>query len=263
MPSRKGVADEELAKKEAERNRIRDHDIELDDTRGRGITSKRERSASIASSTSTRSISSYSSNSRSRSPPMRQSLQSKQISKHHEISPRMEPERKRRRGSPSSDEEDSEQIRRISFDSERRTRRRFSDASPEARGRRRSIGPSGGRSAQRQASRSPVRGGSERYRRVEDEEYERETEVLAHKTTDRRDERKFSGSQVDRVTRDSRGRRQSNDDERYGATYKNNDDHRRSASPPPARPSQPARERSLSPFSKRLALTRAMAGGGR
>ncbi|CAG8976522.1 hypothetical protein HYALB_00006019, partial [Hymenoscyphus albidus] len=205
--SRKGVADEQIAKAEQERERKRERQSETPE-----ITSKRRRSASI-SSVSVSTISTTMSRSPSprrsyaetrqrkpRSPSMSRSPALRKDSGHQDrrynsISqspqqPRVsDSEKKRRRGSVSSVDSDTSADRKENMrpprDS-RSTRRRFREVSPPVRGRR-------------TESRSPHRG---------------------------------------------RGRLVDNHEQQQPPRNHGRD--------------EPPRERSLSPFSKRLALTQAM-----
>lgn len=222
-PSRKGVADEQLAKAEQERGRKRERQSE--DPELGGAAPKRIRSASPSSA----SVSSISTRmSRSPSPraisgtsasrkPMRSSISkspqrrsasrndSRSLSRSPSVS-RLPPppkhltdsEKKRRRDSFSSADSYTSEDRRNSRNSRERTdsrstRRRYQQTSPPARGRR-------------TESRSPYRG----------------------------------------------RRRLSNDRQRGRDRFSDGGPPRDSYRPPPHR------ERSLSPFSKRLALTQAM-----
>ncbi|KAM3074653.1 hypothetical protein ACMFMG_008082 [Clarireedia jacksonii] len=224
---KKGIADEQLAKAQLEKDRTqlekdRGRKRERDDDLG-PEASKRRRSLSSASSVSTISTNI----SRSPSPretrrmsnpyPSKSARRSRSASRSNHYSrdslsvsrsppPRGETrdlEKKRRRDSYSSVDSyssaDGQDIRRQSREraSSRSTRRRFNDRSPDARGRR-------------TESRSP-----------------------------------------------DRGRRRLSNDRRRVEEHQSNGNPRRDAyvsSPPP----RPQRERSLSPFSKRLALTQAM-----
>jgi len=163
---------------------------------------------------------------------------------------------KRRRASSSDGDRDERDkgFHGNTSDDERRTRRKFEDASPEARGRTRS--PRAFGRAPRPTSRSPVRGHSDLYERDEIPEHNDRRGAASQQRANSR-HRHLDSPQAARGGRDERGRRQSVDDDRYGASYKNSDDHRRSASPQ-ERPKQVVRERSLSPFSRRVALTQAL-----
>lgn len=247
--SRKGIADEELAKKERERAQTQ-------------VSDRRQRSTSVASSSmSSQSVSSYSTNkSDSQTKMARPNHSLRKVLDDRPQKSRSSYGHKRRRSSSPAEDRG-----RDSSDSDRRTRRRFSDASPESRGRRRSVDHVSRRTA-RQGSRSPVRGGNQRFRRGE--EHEQHSEYVPPKQPNiqsgqehvEKTERKCS-SPAGRVARDDRGRRQSHDDGESGGMYRSSDNHRRIASPAAPRPPQPPRERSLSPFSKRVALTRKLNGG--
>ncbi|KZF25612.1 hypothetical protein L228DRAFT_244487 [Xylona heveae TC161] len=236
---KKGVADELLAKREEERGRKRAREESIDSRRGRS------RSASSFSSSSVSTISTNRSLSRSPSPP--------KSSRHHHgrhssrrrrspVSPvRTKASHKRRRSlssgsyrSGSSIEKgDSAQARG------RNTRRRRSSTSPVVRGRQRSrSGPTANFDHKRSRSRSMDRSKIARTRRtMTPEEYD--TEGEREQRSRRRAQRRYSSNH-----------------DRYGRSYRDGDfssQDRRGPEPPPA-----PRERSLSPYSRRLALTQAM-----
>lgn len=308
---RKGVADEELAKKEAERSRKR----KADETSIPNVSRKRSRS--ISSSTST-TVSTISTN-LSRSPTPRRtrrhaaegyhgSVEHNQAvfsqdavhkerrsssmsttsytsessidrrrdhrsrdaghnrpsffspnARRRERDPRTlsRPRsitRKRRRSfssssiSYTSDSSHEGRRREVLTNEHRNTRRRRSSISPERRGRDRGHD---GRSIQRTRSRSNSMDRSQVARN------RHSMTPGAIPNGDRKDRnRRGTGTQNHQLLKD-RDRRFSNDDDRYGSSFRdgNNDDSRRNR-PLPSPP--PRRERSLSPFSKRLALTQAM-----
>lgn len=247
MRSRKGVADEELAKKEAERARKR----ELED--GNEPAYKRQRSSSVdsVSSISTRS---------SRSPPPRR-----------QPSPSPRRARAERRSVPS---------RSRSFDSASDQGPRRS-LSPETRYRSRD----GGRRSSNRRSPSPALGSEARdhrrhrspspldeppFRRARSEEsvlsdqfppnqndHSRESRDKGRPRPQRRFKSRSPGRSEPRNTRPNQGdygryRDRSRSQDREEAVR--GQAHQRV---PPRQP-EPPRERSLSPFSKRLALTQAM-----
>ncbi|KAF2847966.1 hypothetical protein T440DRAFT_470556 [Plenodomus tracheiphilus IPT5] len=273
---KKGVADEILRKKEEER--------------------RRSRSLSSSSADSVSTISTNRSPSRSRSPPPRKNDAPK--SREGDDKARG----KRRRRSVSMDSRSSE------GDRDRNTRRRMSSFSPGERGRRRSrsrssrLRPSienGAARFSRDRSGS-ARSRSRATRRHEKRPYRRPSLSRSRsRTPDRMDmseEQPRNGATRGRwgaspprrspAPRDSRDRspspyskrlatrrspgsqRQSNVDRPYNGPVRNRfgneaavSNHR--AGPPPSQPPPPSvqRERSLSPFSKRVALTRAMQAG--
>jgi len=220
---KKGVADEQLAKLELERGQKRERESELPEPTA---AAKRQRSASFLSSTSVSTISTNLSRSPSprqdRSQPSRliRTSRSPDLNLRHHVHSRMsrspttratqyESDRKRRRGSCSSESfsSDEEQHYRGShrdYIDSRSTRRRFKELSP----------PSRGRSTE---SRDPDRG-----RRRPSNTRRREFRL-----------------ERDRVRDGERAR----------------------GVEPPKENRPPAKERSLSPFSKRLALTQAMNTG--
>lgn len=231
---KKGVADETLAKKADERGRKHSRDDDDMTSRPR----KRSRSVSSYSSTSVSTISTNRSPTRSPSPPRREA------SKRARRSPAGD-ERKRRRRSVSSsagsysDRDDRPRAK------ERNTRRRRSSFSPGERGRPRSrsfISNHNDMSRSKSRRRSPSR------------DFERSISPYGQRS---------------RIPRLSPGRRPRSRSPRRRAVPPSrepngalNRPHRPppdTAGPPPPR----ARERSLSPYSKRLALTQAMNMGGR
>ena len=264
---RKGVADEQLAKREEQRLLERERD---------GMTATPPRSPSVASVTS--SVSTISTN-MSRSPPPRsRGGRSKDAASHGSrpasVVDRMQSTKKRHRRSRSSSASYSSASsyggNRRSLTPERNTRRRRSSFSPDERGRRRSTSrrrpthshtrsPSYDRRRKaarrrRSSSRDETTGDANGYRaRAHPSKRDRSAD-----SSPRRQRRRGSRHDDDRyggrvVSRDDAGRQ--GEDDRH-----NHDRERERGAPPPASP-PPAgvrKERSLSPFSKRLALTQAM-----
>ncbi|OCK81919.1 hypothetical protein K432DRAFT_391719 [Lepidopterella palustris CBS 459.81] len=157
---KKGVADEELAKKEAERGRKHDRNDDDSSIQPR----KRSRSVSSYSSSSVSTISTNLSRSRSPSPRRTNHLSPDKPM----ISPRKAgTDRKRRRRSFSSSSDsytsDSSYDAKAPKGGDRNTRRRLSSFSPAARGRRRSRSSVSSR-METSKSRSPVRNSGRRPR---------------------------------------------------------------------------------------------------
>ncbi|KAF2142602.1 uncharacterized protein K452DRAFT_297859 [Aplosporella prunicola CBS 121167] len=224
---KKGVADEQLAKKAEERGRK--HARDEDDYPA--ASRKRSRSASAYSSSSVSTISTNRSPSRSPSP--RRDVAPK---RHHSHAA---DDRKRRRRSVSSDAF-SNRDEALPHKGERNTRRRRSSMSPVERGRRRSRSSVSDRD---NISRSDI---------------ERSASPPQHR--DRRPRR--SSPRTTRYQSPPSGR--GGVAPPRGADEPRERPHR----PPPAVASAPSpprsfRERSLSPYSKRLALTQNMGTGGR
>ena len=253
----KGVADDILKKKEEERAR----------------TTGRKRSRSRSRSSSADSVSTISTNrSPSRSPPPRRQ-------KH-------DAKGKRSRRSVSIDSRSSLDSRHHE-DRERNTRRRVSSFSPEQRGRQRRSregsarkGREGGRSKDRHGERAVRRMSTSRSR-------ERSTSADRMDTADDRTSKRavsrsrsrlgsprpqqrdrspspYSKRRAPRRSPSPRSERNGRREPRAGGRNRFGDGpaerNGRSVSPPPAarQPPPAPRERSLSPFSKRVALTRAM-----
>lgn len=162
--------------------------------------------------------------------------------------------RKRRRsssGSSSSYTSDSShegRRRDILRGEHRNTRRRRSSISPETRGRDREYDR---RASRRTGSRSNSRDRSQ---------VARNRQSMTPGTTSngpRRDRNRTGHGNKDHQPLKDRDRRVSNDDDRYGSSFrnKNHDDCRRTK---PLQSPLPRKDKSLSPFSKRLALTQAM-----
>lgn len=226
-----GVADEILENRGRKRSR---------EPTNREPTRKRSRSDSASSGYSSSSVSTISTNrdrshsrsrSRSRSPPRRTRHDSDSEDDHMITSQQLLPEdtavpsfshdRKRRRRHSSSSVE-SVRPRNVSHSRDRNTRRRRSSISPEERGRRRSRSR---RSYSRDSSRKSGRRNQEHSRTKSPPKHGREQEGSRNRNVGRG----FSGAANGRAPRQQ---------------------------PPPDR--RERRERSLSPYSKRLALTQAM-----
>lgn len=228
---RKGIADEQLAQKELERGRKR----ALDENEPPNSIRKQPRSVSSYSSTSVSTISTNLSRSAS---PKRPRLR--------DIRPSDENDRrKRRRSSSYSDvsySSDYSYHRRRKSQAggpDRNTRRRRSSNSPKLRGRDRDAGD--GRRLPRSRTDSMDKGKIARHRNS--------------MTPDVRPMQDRSNGRVPERHRHS----YPNDDDRYGSSYRDRGRGERdepSVKQPPAPPVR--KERSLSPFSKRLALTQAM-----
>lgn len=230
---RKGVADEELAKREAERARKRERERDEDDALKVSPPSRRRRSPSYDS------VSSIST--RSPSPAPRRS--------------RSPERRERRRSSRSPSPRASHGRRSRSYDSGHRYSQGPSE-SPERRHPVKSSRPPRSPSPQRSPSPPPRRDRGSR-------ESGRYGSLAAHpRGQDAYARRTYSSSRSR-----SPARREDWDDRHAAGQYRDRDDRshhgkgRRSPSPPPPREPSPPRERSLSPFSKRLALTQAMNRG--
>ncbi|KAL2352772.1 zinc knuckle-domain-containing protein [Cryomyces antarcticus] len=254
---KKGVADEQLAKRAAERGRKRSRDGNIEALPAR----KRSRSVSSYSSDSVSTISTTV----SRSPPPRRARISKDdeyyTSQREELLlvPRdVRGEKRRRRFSSSSSDSyrsDGPYLRDHATPArDRNTRPRRGSTSPANRGRRTGRSASwDARRRQKSRSGSTNRGRGVRHRRSPSDEHQ--------------------GYRGNRGTRGSRSRspyRAAGRRGQHGATHGPERNGRRSndAQQPPrpaaatqarhAAPPPPPRERSLSPFSKRLALTQAM-----
>ncbi|KAK0728612.1 zinc knuckle-domain-containing protein [Lasiosphaeria miniovina] len=220
LQRKKGVADEELAKKEAERAKKRALEEEdEEDTAPNDSPPKRRRSHSYDS------VSTISTRSPSPAPPPRRVSRSPPRVKARDLSLSPRPSHSRRRSTASSDGHSSQLSR--------------SPESPERGYSRRA--PPGARSP----SPPPVRV-SKRSRRGghSGRDYGRAAPA----------ERHYSRSRS--PTRSPVGRR----DQQQRPNYRDRDNHSQQGTrlPPRREPSPPPRERSLSPFSKRLALTQSM-----
>ncbi|KAL2872171.1 zinc finger CCHC-type containing 10 [Aspergillus lucknowensis] len=221
----KGTADALLAQRQEERGRKRDLDDELDPPGGRGQASKRTRSISTASMSSVSTISTNRSRSesprRERYEDRRAGVRGKSQTSRHSWS------RKRRHSDSSSGysvSSYSSRERSRTRSPERNIRRRRRESSPKERGRARDIS----------------RGDDHRYR-------SRSHNIDRVQTT--RARRSISPEEI-------APRRGHTRPSHPGAQHTNLYDKRRED--PMNHPHPPRRERSLSPYSKRLALTQAM-----
>ncbi|KAL0942200.1 uncharacterized protein CTRU02_200086 [Colletotrichum truncatum] len=248
---KKGIADEELAKKEAERARKRELE-ERDEELIRQTDAKRRRSESVDS------VSTISTN-RSASPPARRRSPSPVPARRRQRSPEESKGSRRRSLSPESDGDGS-----VS----RRSPMSRQTQSPPRR-HQRSLSP---------GSRSPPATHNRRYRE-RDEDYVRPTVRPSQERQPARDTSDSRESSISRSgdIRDSR-RSLSRSPHRRGPRFEGRSDRggergqgyrggpknrleRSGRNDRPERGSekrQPERERSLSPFSKRLALTQSL-----
>lgn len=228
--TRTGIADEVLAKREAERGRKRDHDTEDFDDRY-GQSSKRARSLS---SDSADSISTISTNRSASASPERRSRHSSHVNgRRSSVSPPPGDTRKRRYSdasdgysakSYSSDERQRSKSRSREWTDDRNIRRRRRESSPEERGRNRDSKKHDSRRTERRSQsvdKSQIAKG--RRSMTPDASY-----VHSQKRTYRDREPLQDPSQPGRSRQDPRAR------------------------------GGPPRQRSLSPYSKRLALTQSM-----
>ncbi|KAL4809733.1 zinc knuckle-domain-containing protein [Aspergillus unguis] len=216
----KGTADALLAQREEERGRKRQLD-ESHSLDNRGQPSKRTRSLSSDSASSVSTISTN--RSRSRSPRRARYDDRAGEARHRSQTPPRSWAKKRRHSDASSAysaSSYSSRERSRSRSPERNTRRRRRESSPKERGRSREISPDGSR-ADRSRSQRTDRARAARRRRSRTDE----------------------GGDYDR-----HHAKQSSSKNQVGASH-----HQRGGAVPP-----PRRERSLSPFSKRVALTQAM-----
>ena len=242
------MADEVLAMKEQERGRIRDPGNQDEGQHGLIPSKKRTRSVSSYSSISASTISTNLS--RSRSPKHRRRYdsadsQERPLQRARSSSPSVSKQRKRRYSekssrysysSGSSVERRSSHIRE--WKNERNIRRRRRESSPDERGRRHDDSPRRGSWRGRSQSQSRDRSRIMRGRRSLPPEVQRNT------------------TDPQRSVQSSYRRLENTVDRRSEHQERNRAGHIRGN--PPA---SPQRERSLSPFSKRLALTRAMNTG--
>ncbi|PTU22433.1 hypothetical protein P175DRAFT_0507278 [Aspergillus ochraceoroseus IBT 24754] len=232
-PSRtKGVADGILTKREEERGRKRELD-ELDPRADRDHAPKRTRSTSSHSVSSVSTISTG--RSRSESPRRERPTERPRSNRANSQSSPHSWSRKRRHSDSSSDysvssysSEQKARSRSPEWTGGRNTRRRRRESSPKERGRSRNV------------SHHEDRGNRSRSRGVDKGRIARERRSMtpAEAVAESNHQRRISPRAQPRGSYNDRGR-----DER---------NH-----PPP-----PRRERSLSPYSKRLALTQAMNMGG-
>ncbi|KAE8354476.1 hypothetical protein BDV28DRAFT_156217 [Aspergillus coremiiformis] len=235
-----GVADDLLAKREEERGRKRDID-ESDALDSPVQTSKRARSASSHSVSSVSTIST--SRSHSQSPPHRRGYaprdehdRTKSTSSHQ-----MKP-RKRRYSDSSSghsdhfhsyEQRDPARSRSREWTSDRNTRRRRRESSPEQRGRARNL------------SRDGSRKGKTRSRNLDQSRVARERQSV---TPDTMHELNRPGGPPRDVFS-----KPGHSDGSYSQTHNQHNGNGQGHLAPQSR-----RERSLSPYSKRIALTQAM-----
>lgn len=235
-----GVADDLLAKREEERGRKRDID-ESDPLDGPGKTSKRAKSASSHSVSSVSTIST--SRSHSQSPPRRRGYATRSdLDGAKSTSSHNAKLRKRRYSDSSSgnsvhshsyDERDRARSRSREWVGDRNTRRRHRESSPEERGR----------------ARNPSRGGSRRGRtRSRSFNQSRVARVRRSVTPDTMHNLNRPG----RPPRDAPSHSGHSDGRHSRAGNGQSGRGQNQPAPPPRR------ERSLSPYSKRLALTQAM-----
>ncbi|OBR07818.1 hypothetical protein CH63R_09339 [Colletotrichum higginsianum IMI 349063] len=247
---KKGIADAELAKKEAERARKRELD-ERDDELIRKTESKRQRSESV-DSVSTISTS----RSASPPPPPRRRSPSPVPSRRRQ---RTVDERKPSRASSFSPE--SEDDRPVS----RRSARSRRTPSPPRR-RQRSL-------SRDSHSRSPPETHERKYRERDQDRARPAGRGFAHDTPGSRESSISRGGRASSIRQSlsrSPERRDTRGGGRFGRGGRKNSIHRDGSEPRPDRVArnerqegrpeqkQPERERSLSPFSKRLALTQSL-----
>ncbi|KAL2167613.1 hypothetical protein VTG60DRAFT_1049 [Thermothelomyces hinnuleus] len=230
LQERKGVADEELAKREAERARKRAREAEEDDALRDSPSPRRRRSPSYDSVSSISTRSPSPAPKRSRTPDRRE----------------------RRRYSPSPSPQ-HHRGRQPSYDSDNNGYSRGPSESPEPGYRAPASRGSHSPSPRRRPSPRRERGGRDSRRHGSPVSHARRRDPYAR--------RAYSPSRSRSPSRRDEG------GDRHGAgRYRDREDRsfqgRRSPSPlPPPRQPSPPRERSLSPFSKRLALTQAMNRG--
>jgi hypothetical protein len=250
---RKGVADEQLAKKEEGRGRKRDRE---DSNSPPSAPRKRSRSVSSFSSVSTISTT------LSQTPPLRRSAYKDEPFHLSQRSPPPLPARpssRKRQRSPSSSlmsysSASSYKGRRSASEGlNRNTRRKHGSSSPGERGRR--------RSRSRSIERKPNR--YYRSRSIQLSRVARNRRSLTPEETTR--DSYSSGIRPDRRMRDrtpTKGdwspRLDHRDNDRYGSSNHRVDENRLPRDTKRVRIPHAARDRSLSPFSKRLALTQAM-----
>ncbi|KAF3385493.1 hypothetical protein F1880_002118 [Penicillium rolfsii] len=223
-----GVADEILAKREAERGRKRDHDREDEDRHGQ--SPKRARSLS---SDSVDSISTISTNRSASASPERRSRHGSRGNGHRSLA-----------SSPPGETR----------------KRRYSDASDGASAKSYS---SGERQRSRSRSREWIEDRNIRRRRRESSPEERGRNRESKKHESRKADRRSPSVDKDRI---AKARRSMTPDATYHSEKRSYRDREplqgpgqsgRSRQDPRAR-GGPTRERSLSPYSKRLALTQSM-----
>lgn len=234
---RKGIADEQLAQREQERSRKRDREDDAPDL----LETKRPRSISSDSSVSVSTISTSASGSPSRKTADNLGRHRTDRSPHSPHSER----RKRTRVSYSSTESDrdAEEFGREERTSSRNTRRKMRETSPHQRGRRRTRSRSGSRDQSFDVStQGPPYDSTSRDPRPAS------IEEGSSKRRTRNNEADYRG---DRGQENTRSRYSGDDDQITRKHYGERVGRNLQARAPP-------RERSLSPFSKRLALTQAM-----
>jgi len=268
--TRKGIADEILAKKESERGSKRTPDNDSEDA----MAPPQKRSRSLSAS-SMDTVSTISTNPRRSPSPRRRSPthpQRTQLRPKNDNNMKAETSRKRRRQSISSSSISSREAYHNRY---RHTRRRYSSFSPDERGRQRSrfIDMVMDGSLSRSRSRSRTRS--------------RSCKIPSSRDRNRAWHSRHSHSPPNRPRNHERrtrsrsrsppihGRRRSslryNEEKRdgHGMSYRDDDrtDYRhrngqwdKSARDTPSPPPKP-RERSLSPYSKRVAMTQAMTMG--
>lgn len=235
---KKGVADEELAKKEAERQKKRELEEDDDEPIPQGPPARRGRSSSYdsVSTVSTRSPSPAPRRRHSPSPPPLES------GSHREVTHSRSPSRSRSFSSeeegPSRGPSGRNPANRHGSYGERQSPR----LGHEGTSHRRHRDASSGRDPIPRRDRS---GSSDRYRARPDH---RQTRRVSSRSPSR------SPPRESRQAQHQDARRYRDRDDRYQGSGGRRDGQRaQDRAPPP-----PPRERSLSPFSKRLALTQAM-----
>ncbi|PGH19147.1 hypothetical protein AJ80_04227 [Polytolypa hystricis UAMH7299] len=239
LPSKNGIADEQLARREEERGRKRSSSHEDDTYSNRGPSKKRVRSVSPAYSSS--SVSTISTNrSLSKSPPPRRDVSRSPYRSRSRKRKLSESPSGRSYFSHSPDARRQSRSPSYSKESERNTRRRRKSRSPSARGRHYD---SDRRGSWRNRSRSQS----------------------VDKSRVARQRRSFSSNSLDSDDRNRRRGSYSVEENRDQAEgWPRTRDRRgppetsrpiRNPSPPPRR------DRSLSPYSKRLALTQSLGMG--
>ena len=226
--NRKGLADELLSKREEERGRKRDRDVS-DSLGGQDHMSKRARSESSHSMNSVSTIST--SRSHSRSPPRHSDGHDRTGSRHSRARKRRYSDSSSGRSVSSSSSHERIYSQSHEWTHDRNTRRRRQESSPGERGRARELSRN---SRQRNKSRSRDRGLIAKGRRS--------------MTPEKLHEQNYP-------------RRHSRDNTAPSEPSHNRFQSRRSRHDPDNPANQPRREGSLSPFSKRLALTQAMNAG--
>ncbi|PLB44013.1 hypothetical protein P170DRAFT_441460 [Aspergillus steynii IBT 23096] len=228
----KGVADDILAKREEDRGRKRDLD-EFDPLDAPGQSSKRARSVSSHSTNSVSTIST--SRSRSESPPRRSGYTARSgRDRTRSVSSHSRPRKRRYSDSSgytgSSPSREGARSRSRDWPDDRNTRRRHRESSPVHRGRAVNVSRDGER---RERSRS---------RSVDQSRIARSR-------------RSITPAELDNDHRTSKGYPRDHQDRREGTRGRFSQAHDKRSGRDQG---QAPRERSLSPYSKRLALTQAM-----